>query len=350
MELTRDTFVRTVYVTVEAWYQRVITPYRRQRRGPRPRYPDTVILSLALLAQWRPDRSERALVRYAQVHWQTIFPQIPPQCTFNRRVRQLEPVLAQLGPHLAQELARQTNLLDPTEVLDGTPVPLMRKCRGAPHKCFGDEAAFGCGGSDREWYYGMELVGAVNQAGAITGTVLVPANTEERFSVEALLGWRVDASRPEPTAAALEPILGKPHRGPRQGPTGPIATPLGAGAPAAGLYVADRGFHGRAWHQHWHAAFGATVITPADVPTPAAADTEGCPARRGLRRWLAQARHVIETVFGLLLEQFGLRFPRARTYAGVRSRVAAKVAAYNLLVLLNQRFARPAFAHFNPFD
>jgi hypothetical protein len=349
MELVGDTFLLAVYVIVDEFYQREIAPLTPRRPGPRPRPSDSELLTLLLVAQYEPTRSERAVLRYAQTHWADAFPQLPSQSTFNRRGRKLEPVVATLGPRLAQDLATLTGDGDRIEVLDGTPVPLMRKCRGVRHKCFGDEAALGCGGSDRDWYYGLELMGAVSASGAITGAVLAPANTEERFSVEALLGWRLDASRPVPTAGALEPILGKPHRQARQGPTGPLAGPLMAGAPASGLYMGDRGLRGRAWHQHWHDDFGATVLTPADLPQPVTTDAADWHASRLLRRWLRQARQVAERAFGMVIALFGLSFPRAKTYQGVRTRVAAKLAAYNLQLLLNHLFHRPPFAHFNPF-
>jgi hypothetical protein len=61
-------------------------------------------------------------------------------------------------------------------------------------------------------------------------------------------------------------------------------------------------------------------------------------------------RQVVETVNTWLVERFGLKRPRARSYWGVLTRVAAKVAAFNLGVYLNHLFARPTFAFFDPFE
>lgn len=345
--LDLDTFLVAVYVIVDELYQAWFAPRKPRRPGPRPHYSDSEIVTLALLAQYHPARSERAFLRFAAAHWAAAFPALPTQSTFNRRVRDLEGVLSALGPHLAQqvyELTGQTLY----EVLDGTPVPLLRRCRGHRHKLFAAEAAFGRGGSDRAWFYGLDLVGAVSVTGAITGYVLAPANTEERWSVETLLQWRRNPTRPVPTAAELEPVLGPPHRTPRHGPTGPIATPLGAGVPAAGPYLADRGLSGRAWHQHWHDDLGATVLTAAELPQPAPGDPAGWRERRRARRWLSRLREVAETTYGRLIELFGLCFPRARTYQGVRTRVAAKVAICNLALLLNLLFDQPPQSRFNP--
>jgi hypothetical protein len=71
-------------------------------------------------------------------------------------------------------------------------------------------------------------------------------------------------------------------------------------------------------------------------------------ARRAYHHWYASHRQIIETMHSLLLGTFGLAFPKARSYWGLITRLAAKVAACNLLIFLNYRFARPPFAVFNP--
>ena len=67
-------------------------------------------------------------------------------------------------------------------------------------------------------------------------------------------------------------------------------------------------------------------------------------------RWFNGLRQEVETVNTWLVERFGLKRPRARSYWGVLTRVAAKVAAYNLGVVLNHLFERPTFAFFDPFE
>ena len=118
-----------------------------------------------------------------------------------------------------------------------------------------------------------------------------------------------------PTAAQLAPILGPTHLkgGQRAGPTGPLGPRLAAGPPASLPSIADLGFTGRHWRTHWRAAYGTTVLTKADyaaLPDP----TE----RTRLKRWLCGLRQDVETVFSLLTDRFGVKFPRARSR--VRSR------------------------------
>lgn len=345
MALDLDTFLVTVYCVVDDRWQAQFAQHKPRRPGHRPELADSEVLTLMLLAQWHPRRSERAFVRYAARHWRGYFPRLLSQSAFNRRGRDLCGVLCQLGPAIAQAVEQR---LGPAayEVLDGVPVPLLRRCRGERHRLFGDEAGIGCGGSDREWYYGVQLLGSVSPHGVLTGWLLGPANTEERWVAEALFRWRRAPTAPVPTVAELEPVLGRNHHpGGWVGPTGPLAPYLAVGAPAAGPYLTDLGFAGQRWGRHWRQHYGATVITKADSRAlPTAAE------RYRAAHWLSSLRQVVETVFHWLTDTFGLKFPRARTYWGLLTRLAAKVAAFNLAIYVNYLFDRPTFAFFNPLE
>jgi hypothetical protein len=229
---------------------------------------DSEVLTVLLCGQWLGN-SERHLLRYAEAHWQSYFPRLLSQSAFNRRARDLAGVLVQLVPRLACLL---TDPASPYQILDGVPVPLARQCRGRRHRLFGDEASVGRGGSDRTWYYGCQLVLAVDAEGAITGFVLAPAATEERWVAESLLCWRKDRWCAPWTPADL------PARVRRRGvvgPTGPGTRMrvwprdgVGSAQPLACPvdYLADRGLAGGVWQAHWSADYQANVITARRVP------------------------------------------------------------------------------------
>ena len=105
MELDADTVLTAVYCVVDDLYRATLAEGKPVRRGPKPRLSDSEVLTLAVLAQWQPDRSERAFVRYAVRHWRSSFPGLLTQSAFNRRVRDLWGVLWQLGPTLSQKVA-----------------------------------------------------------------------------------------------------------------------------------------------------------------------------------------------------------------------------------------------------
>jgi hypothetical protein len=345
VELDLDTFLTAVYVVVDELYQEHLAPHKPLRRGHAAELSDSEVLTLEILAQWQGRRSEAAFLRYAVAHWQPYFPRLVCPEDFNRRARDLGGVLCALGPLIAARLAALLPAAPRYQVLDGVPVPLLRRCRGDRPKCFDAEAAVGRGGSDDDWYYGVCLVLCVDEAGSITGFVTGPANTGERWLAEALLRWRAAPTAPAPTAAGLDPVLpkSKERGGQRIGPTGPLGPWLAAGTPAPVAYLADLGFGGRHWQRHWQEHYDALVLTKRDfqalggVVDPMAAASVH-----------ASFRQVVETTITFLDQFLGLKFPRARTYWGLITRLAAKVAAANLARYLNHCFGRSPFAAFDP--
>jgi len=53
---------------------------------------------------------------------------------------------------------------------------------------------------------------------------------------------------------------------------------------------------------------------------------------------------VVETTFAHLSESFGLKYPGAHSTWGLLMRVSAKVAAYNLGMMINRLLGRPDLA------
>lgn len=339
------TLLVALYCTVDDLYQQHFAGRKPVRPGRRPELSDSEVLTLVLLAQWRQDRSERAFLDYARAHLWPYFPRLLSQSAFNRRARDLMGVLCALSPAIRLRALAALGLQLPThEVVDAVPVPLMRRCRGMQHRLFRDEAAIGRGGSDKEWYYGVKLLGAVDNHGFLTGFLAGPANIEERWLAEAFLRWRQDPSTPAPTSGQLAPVLGPTHRpgGQRQGPTGPLGPRPGVGAGSSLPVLADLNYAGEAWNRHWRDHYGVVVLTEAIY--------RGLdqPDRRRPTRWLHSLRQTVERVFGQLDARFGLKFPRARTLWGLHTRLAAKMAAHNLSLYLNHLHGQAPLSACNP--
>ena len=349
MEIDLDTFLVTVYCLVDDLYREHFAARKPCRPGRRPRLSDGEVLTLALLAQWQAQRSERAFLRYAGAHWRAYFPALLSQSAFNRRARDVGGVLCRLGPLVAGRLAAEAapGRASAYRVLDGVPVPLMRRRRGRRGRLFGPEADVGRGGADDDWYYGVQLLLDVTATGEIAGFVLAPASADDRWLAEALFRWRLAPDAPPPTDAELAPILGKTkdRGGARRGPGGPIAPRQAVGAYADGPYLADLGFAGERWQRHWARDLGALVLTRRDFQ---AAPDAGDP--RAAERAHARRRQVVERVNGWLTGALGLWFPRARTHWGLLTRVAAKVAAFNVVRCLNALWHRLPFAALSPFE
>lgn len=309
MEIDLDTFLVTGSCVVAELYREHFAPHKPRRPGRRPALSDSEVLTLALLAQWQAQRSERAFRRYARAHWRRYSPALLGPSPFNRRVRDVGGVLCRRGPVLFRALAAAGGAAPASRVRDCVPAPLTRRCRGDRHQLFGPEAAVGHGGAAADWDYGVQLLPDVTDAGAIAGFVLAPADTDDRGPAEALVRWRV-------------PALGTTtdRGGARTGPSGPIAPRQAVGQVADGPALADLGVAGIHWQRHRAQDYGALVLTRRDFQgAPAAA------APRAAARAHAHRRQVVERVNGWLEDRRGLHFPRARTYRGLLTRMAAKV-------------------------
>ena len=331
MTVDLDTFLVALYTIVDELYQQHVAPQKPERRGHRPELSDSEVLTLMVCEQWH-GRSERGFLRFVDRYWRSYFPRLLDQSAFNRRVRDLTGALTQLVPLVAAELGAA---LAPYQVIDGVAMPVARRTRGIRHRLFADEAGIGRGGVDKDWYFGCKVLLSCTPLGAVTGFVAGPAATEERWLAEAWACWRA-----EPTA---RPWDGQAHglppshkRGGRhRGPTGPLWPRDGAGQPTWASTLGDKGFRGPHWTAHWWDDYGVVVRTD---------DTYTGPDAPLARRLHHGERQIIETVNSLLVQVFHLHFPNARSWWGLRARLAAKLLALNLGLYLNALFGRRPLA------
>jgi IS5 family transposase len=112
----------------------------------------------------------------------------------------------------------------------------------------------------------------------------------------------------------------------------PLADLL-TGTPAE-VVIADKGFWGRAYVERL-AADGVRLLTPHRQRTA---------SNIGRERALASTRLVIESVFANLKGQMRLERHLAKTPAGLAVRVAQRILALTLGMLLNTLAGRPARA------
>lgn len=96
-------------------------------------------------------------------------------------------------------------------------------------------------------------------------------------------------------------------------------------------YVADDGFFGQAWQHHWCEDHHADVITCRGLP----GETPRIVIRQHRRRRLR-----IETVNAILDSALHIKFPKAKTYWGLLTLVAAKIATYNVARWVNHQLGR----------
>lgn len=331
-----DTFVAALYVVVDD----TLNPHptsRPNKRGRPPYLTTSELVTIMLLLQWNGRGSESEALRYVKRHWTHFFPGLVnvQQSAFNQAARKHARLATWVGQAAAAQLAEREGGWS-YETLDCTAVPLMSRRRGERTRLFSlDEASIGRGGSDSDWYYGVKLCIALSEHGCVTGFTVAPASTGDRWMAEGLFAWRSNPEAGQPSPEALAEVLGPSHRrgGTRVGPTGPLWPTEGAGEQTVKVYLADLGFAGKEWERHWEQDYGSVMLTPGSAERPAD---------------LNSRRQKVETVFGMLIDRLGLRKLRARGSSGLRTRIAAKLAAFNVAVLINCLYDCPPLEFFNP--
>jgi transposase len=323
MSLDLETFLTTLYVITDDLYKDFVRPKMPNNGGPVPHLSDSEVLCLGLAAQWRSGvawKTERGFVRYAHKHLRPFFPGMTSQSAFNRRLRRL------WGAYILIQQAVADLLWSPQdcEIMDCAPIPIARGARSFHPGWLADIARIGKGGNDR-FFYGLHLLLVVSSSGVATGWTLAAGNIQDRWLTELLLSSRAGVSQLSGPENAQGTLRLEP-------PIDWIGPTQSCGTNRHCPVVADLGYSGEDWHVHWDQDYQATVVTPPKC------------AWHGAGTWFSSLRQAIETAFANLCENFGLHFPRAHTTWGLLTRISAKVAAYDLGILINRQCDRPDLA------
>jgi hypothetical protein len=331
-----DTFLTTLYVLVDDWYQTQSVPAQQPRAGAPVTMSDSEVLTVAVAGQWRvgvPWQSERGVVRYMQAHGRGWFPTMLERSAFNQRVRNL------CGMFIRLQQAVETWLQSPEDVyqvLDSVPLIAFSNShaqRTKHHWLW--QSSLGHGGTQGGWFYGDHLLLSVQRNGAVSGWVVGAAHLNDRWLVEAFLSARTGQPQLQgPPPNAHEPRSKRPLP-----PGGHVGAWIGVGAWTEQPYLADRGLNGRRWRDHWRHTYGADVIAipPRNAPEHAA-------WTRPDQRWHAHHRQIVDTAFAFLDSVFHIEHLQAHSRWGQYTRIAAKTAAYNLGLFINRLLDRPLHA------
>jgi Transposase DDE domain len=228
------------------------------------------------------DRQFLGLVERILAGW---FPHLPDQSQYNRRLRGLIELLSAVQQRLARWLDAGG-----VRLADGTQLALANYPGCQQHSQFAGFARYGYSKSQHRFVWGVRLVLLTDRRGLPLGYTLVPANEKEY----------------EPLADLL---------------TGTVSD----------VVVADKGLWGRGYRERL-ASEGVTLLTPDRVRTA------GNLARE---RALAALRLAIESVFANLKGQMRLDRTLAKTPAGLATRIAQRILALTLGILLNTLNGRP---------
>jgi hypothetical protein len=269
-----------LFCEVDDWLRQNPPP---ARPGPPPACHDSEVLTLGLARELLGYETERRFLRVVRTDWGPLFPHLPAQSEFNRRLRWLWGAVELLRQHWLALLPPAT---EGWYAFDTTPIPVKAasRVRGPDHWYMpGTGAArFGRCAARAWWFYGFRLAVLSPLIDPVPlRWALVPAALNEREALEDLLAGLHDL-----------PLL------------------------------ADKGVAGRVVTRDL-AEQHIDLLTP---PTKCQRTTMPKP----LQRFIAAHRNRIEGVFGTSKDLFHLERHRALTPWGLLTRVVLKLAAFTL--------------------
>ena len=251
-----------------------------------PKLSDAELLTVAVLQALLGFTSERRWIRWAHAYLHPMFPYLPQQPGYNKRLRRLADTMA----WLVTRLGAATSIADDTVwVVDSTPVECGRSRETAQRSDLAGWAQYGYCASHSRFFWGLRLHLVCTLHGLPVGWALTGAKADERH--------------------ALHDIL--------------AGTPALAGRTGQTL-IGDKNYHGRAFEAELDDA-GITLLRPTRA---------GEITRRG-ERFFKPLRQIIESINDTLKGQLDLERHGGRTIAGICTRVAQRILALTAAIWHN---------------
>ena len=265
-----------------------------QPKNARRRVTDAEVVTLCVAQQVMRISSDREFLAVAKTRLSHLFPQLPKQPGLHKRRRRLADTIEWLCGVFASACPGYG---DPVVLLDSTPVECGRSVETSRRSELAAACAHGREHTHSRWFWGMRLHLCCALDGTPRAAILASADEQERDVALRLL---------------------------------PLALRGGE------LVVCDKGYRGRDFERAVQERFGATVLRPRRKDEP--------PQQPNV----SKLRQTVESIIWTLKDRLGLERHGARTFAGIRARIAAKLLALAAGVWLNHQLGNPARA-FAPF-
>jgi hypothetical protein len=279
-----DDLVTALYVTIDD----LLGPDPRAGHpGRKPRLSDAELVCLAVAQVLLGCHGEHHWLRFCYCRLGHLFPYLPNQPGYNKRLRQARWLLDHVLAHLA---GRTPSIHDSLRLLDATPVPCAASRETVERSALRGWADYGWCPSHSRWYWGLKLYVLTTPDGSPVAWCLASPKLGEREVAMALLDRR-----------SLQP---------------------------GQVLMVDKGLAGAAVDEHV-AGLEALLVRPDRRDEPARFGSLG-----GMRQW-------IESVIDTLKGQLGLEQHGGRTLAGVQVRVAQRLLALAATIWWNWQIGAP---------
>jgi hypothetical protein len=268
--------------------------------GLSPQLSDAELVTLAVMQALLGFTSGARWVRHARAHLRHLFPYLPQQPGYNKRLRAARGLVR----HCTRVLAASTSLWsDDVWVVDSTPVECARSRETVRRSELAGWAQYGYCASHSRWFWGLRLHLLCTLHGLPVGFALAGAKADERL---VLLGILADGGLP---ASPGQVIIG------------------------------DKGYYGRDFENELATA-GLVLLRPARKGEP---DPAG-------RQYFKPLRQVIESVNETLKGQLDLERHGGRTVDGVTVRILQRILALVAAIWHNDATGQPVMRSLTAYD
>lgn len=265
-----------------------------KRPGPAPHLSESEVITLALYQELIGEPREDHFLRLHQASLRPFFPGLNERSRYNRRKRDLWSVILAVGVSL--QVVRDAFELQERAVIDSAPVPCVSYKRDKGASDFVGTADYGVCSSKAMKYFGGKLHSVVSLSGLILGFLLTPASSYDNQSVVEVL---------DSFSHHLRRVLG------------------------------DGAYNDAALQSYLEQYRSLQLLAPVKANQP--------PKRsRSEQKHLNRLRLICETVNAQLQEQLHLSKHYAKSTWALMTRMAAKVTAHSVGMMVNTHLGRPA--------
>lgn len=274
----------------------------RPKVGIAPQLSDAELVTLAMMQAVLGFTSEARWLRYARAHLRHLFPYLPKQPGYNKRLRKSVELLRRVTRILATSTSVWS---DDVWIVDSTPVECGRSRETVKRSDLAGWAEYGYCASHSRFFWGLRLHLVCTLHGLPVAFALTGAKADER---ETLL----DLFAAEPNLVTDRP-----------GQT----------------LIGDKNYFGHDF-EHQLDELGIRLLRPARKGEP---ERPGAPLFKPLRQ-------VIESVNETFKGQLDLEQHRGRTPRGVIARVMQRILALTAAIWHNDRAGQPILRSLTAYD
>jgi hypothetical protein len=303
VDVDLDTLATALYVKIDELLQQApqLAPWR-PTVGIAPKLSDAELVTLAVMQAPLGFTSEARWLRHADHHLRHLFPYLPRQAGYNKRLRGA----AMLLRHAIRAIASDTSLWsDDVWIIDSTPVECGRSRETAKRSELAGWAQYGYCASHSRYFWGLRLHLVCTLHGLPVTFALTGAKATDREVLAELLAV-------EPELVALRP---------------------------GQVLIADKNYYGRQFEQVL-AELGVRLLRPA---------RKGEPQRPGAQLF-KPLRQLIESVNDTLKGQLDLERHGGRTPGGVAVRVLQRILALTAAIWHNHKTGQPTLRSLVAYD